>query len=124
MEGLCRNYVNQQTGRIKRAFKWSVSRELVPVEIHAALATASWLRKGKTVAKDDPPVTAVSDDVVEATLKHVVYGVTCDMIRFQRLVGCRPSELFIVRLMDIDQSEAVREWIWVSSKRGLLFRVL
>lgn len=110
--GICRNYVNQQTGRIKRMFKWGVSRELVPVAIHQALVTVSWLRKGKTEAKDYAPVGAVSDDVMEATLRHVVYEPVKAMIRFQRLVGCRPGELFSMRCGDIDRSKE-SEGVWI-----------
>ena len=111
--GLCRKYVNQQTGRIKRIFKWGVSRELVPVGVHQALSTVSWLRKGKTNAKEYAPVEAVSDDVVEATLKYVVYEPAKAMIRFQRLVGCRPGELFILRPMDIDRSGGGHDGVWL-----------
>ncbi len=111
--GICRRYVNQQTGRIKRMFKWGVSRELVPVAVHQALATVSGLRKGKTAAKDFAPVKAVSDDVVDETLKHVVYEPTKAMIQFQRLVGCRPGELFILRPMDIDRTGGGHKGVWL-----------
>ncbi|QEG23900.1 tyrosine-type recombinase/integrase [Mariniblastus fucicola] len=112
-DGLCRKYVNQQTGRIKRAFKWGVSRELVPVGVHQALATVSWLRKGKTSATEYAPVEAVPDDVVNATLAHVPYETTRAMIRFQRLVGCRPGELFILRSMDIDRTGGGHDGVWL-----------
>ncbi len=111
--GLSRKYVNQQTGRIKRIFRWGVSRELVPVSVHQTLATVAWLRKGKTAAKEYAPVVAVPDDVVVATLKHVVYEPVKAMIRFQRLVGCRPGELFILRPMDIDRTGGGHKGVWL-----------
>lgn len=111
--GICRKYVNQQTGRVKRIFKWGVSRELVPVEVFQAINTVSGLRKGKTPAKDYAPVQAVSDVVIAATLKHVVYEPVRDMIKFQRLVGCRPGELFTMRPMDIDRTGGGHEGIWI-----------
>lgn len=111
--GICRSYVNQQTGRIKRIFKWGVSRELVPVEVHQALTTVSGLRKGKTKAKDYAPVGAVTDDVIEATLAQVPNVAVKAMIQFQRLVGCRPGELFIMRPMDIDRSGGGHEGVWL-----------
>ena len=42
--GICRKYINQQVGRIKRMFKWGVSRELVLVEVHQAISTVAGLR--------------------------------------------------------------------------------
>ena len=111
--GICRKYVNQQIGRIKRIFKWGVSRELVPVGVFQAINTVAGLRKGKTAAKDYAPVQAVPDGVMKATLKHVVYEPVKAMIQFQRLVGCRPGELFIMRPMDIDRTGGGHTGVWI-----------
>ena len=105
-DGHSRRYLNKNISRIKRMFKWGVSKEMVPVTVYQALATVPGLKKGKTDAIEKPPVLPVSDDVVEATLKHCNPVVEA-MIRFQRLTGCRPGELFILRPCDIDRSESV-----------------
>jgi hypothetical protein len=48
--GNCRKCVNQNIWRIKRCFRWGVSQELVPVEVHQRITTVTGLRKGKTAA--------------------------------------------------------------------------
>ena len=51
----------------------------------------------------------MADDVVDATLPHLS-EVVADMIRFQRLTGCRPGEVCILRPCDVDTSGDV--WIY------------
>jgi integrase len=106
-EGHGRLYVNQNTGRIKRMFRWAASEELLPVAVYQALATVSGLRRGKTRAPDSEPVTPVAQEVVEATLPHLP-RVVADMVRFQRFTGCRPTEVCILRPCDVDKSR--KEW--------------
>ena len=111
--GHCRNYVNQNVGRIKRMFRWGVSRELVGVEVHQALSTVAGLRKNKSKAHESAPVLPVSDEVVNQTLMHVVSSVAADMIRFQRLTGCRPGELFVLRPCDVDRTGDGHDGVWL-----------
>ena len=103
---LCRNEVNRRIRIIKACFKWAASEELVPVSIHQALATVDGLRKGRTKAKDHPPVQGVDEEVVDATLPYLT-DVVASMVKFQRLVGARPGEVCQVRPCDIDRSEEV-----------------
>jgi hypothetical protein len=58
-EGQARRYANENCSRIKRLFKWAASEQLIPASVHQALATVEGLRKGKTKAKDRPPVDPV-----------------------------------------------------------------
>ena len=51
-------------------FRWAVSRELIPVQVHQALATVPGLKKGKTDVKETKPILPVEIEVVETTLKH------------------------------------------------------
>jgi integrase len=51
----------------------------------------------------------VADEVVDATLPHLP-EVVADMVRFQRLTGCRPAEVCLVRPCDVDTSGDV--WIY------------
>ena len=90
--GHSRKYINKNIGRIKRCFKWGVSKELVPVQVYQAIATVSGLRRGKTEARETGPILPVDEATIEATIE-VVPKVVADMIRFQRLTGCRPGEL-------------------------------
>jgi integrase len=64
------------------------------------------LKKGRTSARETEPVKPVEDMVVEATLPHLP-PVVADMVRFQRLTGCRPGEVCHLRPMDLDRSREV-----------------
>ncbi len=105
-KGLCRGYSNQLCAAIRRMFKWGVSQELVPPSIHQALATVPGLRRGRTEARETAPVLPVGDDVVDATLPFLP-PVVDDMVRFQRLTGCRPGEVCSLRPCDLDRSTDV-----------------
>jgi integrase len=104
--GKSRRYVNYLVDAIKRIFRWGVSQELVPESVHRALATVAGLRKGHTGARECAPVGPVPEQVVQATLPEVV----ADMVRLQRLTGCRPAEVCILRPCDVDTSADV--WIY------------
>ena len=111
--GHSRKYCNQNTGRIKRMFKWGVSRELVDVSVHQALSTVTGLRKGKTKARESEPVLPIDDAVVDKTIQHIPNKQTADMVRIQRLTGCRPGELFMMRPRDIDKTGDGHQGVWL-----------
>ena len=108
-QGLSRNYINMQIGRIRRMFRWATSEEMIPVSVLHGLQSVSGLRQGRTEARETDPVLPVDDSDVEATLRHLP-TVVADMVRFQRLTGCRPDEVCIVRPCDVDTSADV--WIY------------
>ena len=82
-------------------FRWGVENELVPVTVDQALRCVQGLRKGKTPAPETVPVGPVDDAVVEQTLPFFS-PIVADMVRFQRLTGCRPQEVCLIRPCDID----------------------
>ena len=102
-ENKARGYVNHLVQIIKQVFRWGTSKELVPVTTYQALVTVAGLRRGKTSARETAPIGPVSDATVEATLPHLPL-VVADMIRFQRLTGCRPGEVCSLRPCDVDRS--------------------
>jgi integrase len=104
-----RVYVNDQIDNIKRMFKWATSEELLPPSAYHALRTVSGLRKGRTDARETAPICPVADAVVNATLEFLPATVA-DMVRFQRLTGCRPGEVCQLRPMDIDRSGEIWEY--------------
>jgi len=108
-EGLSRGYVNKQVAHIKRMFKWAVSEELVPVTVFQTLSTVSGLRKGRSDAKETEPVLPVSDEIISETVP-LLPEIVADMVRFQRLTGCRPAEVCSIRPSDVDRSGDV--WIY------------
>jgi integrase len=97
----CRTYVNAQTARIVRMFKWAASEELLPAELHRQLVTVEGLRKGKSNARETPRVKPVGVETVLATLPFLPPVIQA-MVRFQLATGCRPAEVCIVRPIDID----------------------
>jgi integrase len=97
----CRSLINQRIGRVRRAFKWGASEELVPVAVHQALATVQGLQRGRSKVRESEPVKPVDDAVVDATLPHLNRHVR-GLVEFQRLTGCRPGEACTIRRCDID----------------------
>jgi len=102
-EGQARMYVNENVERIRRMFKWAAGDELIPFEVYHRLTAVEGLRKGRTEAHETPPIPPVADEVVEHTVPHLS-TVVADMVRFQRLTGCRPGEVCILRPFDVDTS--------------------
>jgi len=107
--GKSRSYVNDLIQVIKQSFKWAVAREMLPVAVYQALTTVPGLKKGRSPAREPQPVRPVPDDVVDATLPHLP-AVVADMVRFQRMTGCRPAEVCLVRPCDVDTSGDV--WVY------------
>jgi integrase len=111
----CRQTVNANTGRVRRMFKWAESEGLVPAATTHALCTVTGLQAGRTKVRESEPVQPVSDEMVDAVLPHVTATVA-DMIRFQRLTGCRPNEVCQLRPCDIDQTGDVWQFVPATHK--------
>lgn len=101
--GQSRRYVNDNIDWIRRVFRWGVAEQLVPPRVYQALRALPGLRRGRTEAREAPPVRPVADHVVDATLPHLP-EVVADMVRLQRLTGCRPGEVCIIRPCEVDTS--------------------
>ena len=98
-----RGVINKNIDRIRRMFRWAASEEMVPGEIPQVLATVSGLRKGRTTVPESVPVQPVPDNIVDKTLLHLP-PIVADMVRFQRLTGCRPGEVCNLRPIDVNRS--------------------
>ena len=96
-DGYCRKTINQSVHRIRRMFRWGTESELIRPSVLQALEAVTALAKGKFKAHETEPVGPVADEVVEATLPHLP-AVIADMVQFQRLTGCRPQEVCLVRV--------------------------
>lgn len=107
--GWSRGYINKSIGRIRRCFKWAVENELVRRDMYHGLMAVSGLRKGRSEAREPDPVMPVDDATVQATLPHLS-PVVADMIRFQRITGCRPQDVCNLRPCDVDMSGDV--WLY------------
>lgn len=73
-QGLSRGNINKQIARIKRLFSWAVENELVPPATFQALAEVAGLRKGRTGAREKPPVKPVPPEAVQV---RPCSGLTC-----------------------------------------------
>ena len=104
--GHSRGVINKNVDRIRRMFRWAASEEMVPVTVFQSLSTVPGLRKGRTTAREPKPVLPVEESLVEATLPYLP-KIVADMVRFERLTGCRPSEVCQLRPGDLDRTRAV-----------------
>ena len=102
-EGKARTHINGLCGVIRRAFKWAVSQELIPVQVHQALTTVPGLKKGRTAAREPSPVLPVSDEVLAGTLPHLPPVVADDSPARLRELADVPS------LEDVFAKLAVRQ---------------
>jgi integrase len=98
--GLARSSVNARVNRIRRAFRWAASVELIPVSVVQALATVAGLQRGRTTAREADPVGPVSLDVVEKTLPLLSRPVV-GLVRLQLCTGMRPGEACAMRGRDL-----------------------
>jgi hypothetical protein len=66
--GLTRKSINSQVSRIRQMFRWAAEQALLPVSIHDALSSVAGRKKGRTTAKENPPINPVADSAVDLTL--------------------------------------------------------
>lgn len=107
--GICRNEVNDRIARVKRIFNWGVENELVYESVAGSLRYVTALKPGETMARETLPVRAICDEIISATLPFLPPTVD-DMVRVQRLTGCRPSEVCNLRWCNINQTDDI--WIY------------
>src|SRR5208337_1672133 len=80
-----------------------------PASVYHGLTAVEGLKKGRTTAREPAPIQPVDEALVEATLPHMP-AIVADMVRFQRLTGCRPNEVFQLRPIDLDRSAEVWQY--------------
>jgi len=102
--GWCRSFINNQVNRVKKLFAWAAAEELLPLATYQALTTVPGLQKGRSEAREKPPVRPVPQEHVEAVLPRVSPTVAT-MIRVQQLAGMRPQEVILMRAVDIDRTD-------------------
>ncbi len=98
----CRTLVNRRVERVKRAFRWAASQELVPVGVYEALRTLPGLQRGRTEARESEPVTPVDPAHVAATLPFLGTHVRA-MVELQLLTGARPGEVCRLTLGQVER---------------------
>lgn len=102
----CRSYVNANVGRVRRAFKWGVSRQMIPPETLVGLQALEDLRHGESEVRESKPVKPVPDSFVDTVLPYLSPEVGC-MVELQRLTGMRSGEVASMRTSEIDTTGEV-----------------
>lgn len=101
--------VNRIVKGVRRLFRWATQMEYVPETVMPALQTVDPLRHGQTEAAELPRVTSVPEHYVEAALAKM-QRIPADLVRFIRLVGCRPGEAVTIRPCDVDTRGTIWKW--------------
>lgn len=108
-EGWARSKVNAAVHHVIRIFAHAAENEAIPGSVVVNLRQVKSLAKGKTKAYEPKPVKCVSDRAVDLTLPQMP-TVVADMVRLQRLLGCRPAEICQLRPCDLNRSGDV--WVY------------
>lgn len=114
-----RRMINQRIGRIKRMFKWAVSRQFISPLIYQGLLTVEGLKQGRSAAKETEKRKPVAEEHVYAVLPYMT-PVVAAMVELQLLTGMRPGEVCQVKPCDIDRSGKV--WHYYPEKHKNAYR--
>lgn len=112
--GWSRKHCNSQADRIRRMFRWAVGDELVPASVYDALKAVPGLKRGRTEARDNPPVQPVGKADVEATKAHLSTPLRL-AVELQELTAARPGEILSMRPMDVDRTDS-DVWVYVPER--------
>lgn len=104
-----RKTANKKTFRIRKVFRWGVSREMVPGDVIVRLDTVEGLQANRTTAKESKPVLPVPQADIDSVLPLLTSPVAT-MIKIQLRTGARPSEVLNIRMEELDTSGGV--WIF------------
>jgi integrase len=104
-KGYCRKRINGHIYRIRRVWKWGVSREIVPETTWRALLSVECLKYGE--APDPAPVRPIPLEYVEAIKPKLSRQVKA-MVELQLLSGARPGEICSMRSCDLIPGEVWR----------------
>jgi integrase len=107
--GWKRRWVNAQTRRLVRVWKWAVERELLPETCWRALEAVTPLAAGRSAAPEGEKVEAVAAEDFEATLPHLTPRLAA--LARVHLYGCmRGVEARILRPCDLRPEGAL--WLY------------
>ena len=108
---LCRSMVNDYTRRITRMFTWGVEEEYVNPNTALALKAVKALPSGYPGTFENEPREPVPDEVIRRTLPFMPSTLAA-LVKLQRLTGCRPSEIFKMRVGEIDTTTDPDLWMY------------
>lgn len=106
VKGRSRQYINAQMKRTLRIISWAVGEGLIPADNYTQIKCVAPLKRGRCEAGEASKIECVDAKLVEATIPHLTQ-VLADMVRFQRLTGCRPGEVCKIKPGMVDRSGKV-----------------
>jgi integrase len=99
-----RHGINKVTMIVRRCFRWAQKKKLLKPGVWGDLKSVELLQEDRTAAREIDPVGPVPDANVEKTLPKLSPMIG-DMVRVQRLTGCRPGELLTMTREAIDTGD-------------------
>jgi hypothetical protein len=100
---LCRSTINARVHRIRRAFRWAASMELIPASVVEALNTVASLQRGRCDARESNGVQPVNWKLVDNTLPHLP-GAVAAMVEIMRYSNYRAEDVVMMRPCDLSPS--------------------
>jgi integrase len=94
--GLARTTINARVNKIRRAFRWAASVEMISGSIPQALGTVESLAIGRTAAPEPLPVRPVPEEHVTAVLPFLSAAVAA-IVQLQLWTACRVEEALSIR---------------------------
>jgi integrase len=107
----CRKMVNKYANLIISIFGWGVESELVAETTWRALKAVKSLPEGYPGTFDNEERQPVPDDVIRRTLPFMPPTLRA-MVQVQYLTGSRPSEIFNMRVGEIDTTRGNGLWYY------------
>ena len=107
----CRGTINDYIRRVVRIFSWGVEEEHVQPNTALALKAVKPLSEGHAGTFDNPAREHVLDSIIMRTLPFMPPTLQA-MIKLQRLTGMRPSEVFNMRVGEIDRHTEPDLWLY------------
>lgn len=105
-----RGYINSTIGRIKRAFRWATSEEMIPASVSHGLATVPGLSRGRSAAKELATRQPVKWEHVEPVLDELSPDVAA-MVKFQWHTGARSKSICLATPSQFTvESDGL--WLW------------
>ena len=126
--GFVRKTIRDRLGMIRGVFKWAVGRELLEPAQLTALMALEPLRRGERGVRESEAVRPASAEIVEG-VRGALPGQVWDMVQVQRLTSVRPTEVCIMRPMDMAErlpidvdGRRVELWVYRPSQHKNEFR--
>ena len=107
--GVARTTINRRLWIVKSMLAWGLDESLITATAKAELSQGRPIKRGRTAAKEMPPVRPVDDDCIRAALPKMQPNLA-DMVRVHRLTGMRPVELCALRWSLIDRTRT--PWVY------------